>query len=91
MQMNIKALAFTFALAWAGAIFVTGLANLIWPGYGGAFLETVTSVYPGYHGTGSLTQLIVGTLYGLLDGFIGGLVVGWLYNLFACRNTATSE
>ena len=91
MQMNIKALAFAFALTWAGAIFVTGLVNLIWPGYGGAFLETVASVYPGYHGTGSLTQLIVGTLYGLLDGFIGGLVVGWLYNLFACRGTATSE
>ena len=57
MQMNIKALAFAFALTWAGAIFVTGLVNLIWPGYGGAFLETVASVYPGYHGTGSLNAV----------------------------------
>ena len=88
MRLNIKALAFSFALAWAGAIFVTGLANLIWPGYGEAFLGTVSSVYPGYGGDASFLQVIVGTLYGLLDGFIGGLVVGWLYNLFSGKSSA---
>ncbi len=63
MRLNVKALAFTFALAWAGAIFVTGLANLIWPGYGEAFLKTVASIYPGYRGGASFVQLMVETLY----------------------------
>ena len=48
MKLNVKALAFAFALVWAGAIFVAGLVNLIWPGYGEAFLRMVSSVYPGY-------------------------------------------
>ena len=28
-------------------------------------------------------QLILGTLYGLVDGAVGGAVIAWLYNLFA--------
>ena len=88
MKLNIKALAFAFALIGAGAIFVTGLVNLIWPGYGEAFLQMVGSVYPGYSGGTSFLQVLLGTLYGLLDGFIGGLVLGWLYNLFSGNSSA---
>ena len=88
MRLNVKALAFSLALVWAGAIFVTGLANLIWPGYGEAFLQTVGSIYPGYSGGSSILQVLLGTLYGLLDGFIGGWVLGWLYNLFSGKSSA---
>ena len=63
-------------------------ANLIWPGYGEAFLHTVGSIYPGYSGGASFLQVILGTLYGLLDGFIGGLVLGWLYNLLSGKSSA---
>ena len=38
---------------------------------------------PGYEGSGSLGQIIIGTLHGMVDGFIGGLIVGWAYNVFA--------
>ena len=68
---------------WGGGIFITGIANLIWPTYGIEFLEMLASVYPGYQGTASFGQVLEGTLYGVLDGFVGGLVLGWLYNLFA--------
>ena len=88
MRLNVKALAFALALVWAGAIFVTGLANLIWPGYGEAFLQMVGSIYPGYRGGISFLQVILGTLYGLLDGFIGGLILGWLCNLFSGQGSA---
>jgi len=30
-------------------------------------------------------SVIIGTLYALLDGAIGGLVFAWLYNLCASR------
>jgi hypothetical protein len=43
----------------------------------------MASVYPGYHATRSLGDVIVGGLYGLVDGLIGGAVFAWLYNLFA--------
>ena len=88
MKLNVKALAFAFSLTWGGAIFVTHLANFIWPGYGEAFLQTVGSVYPGYSGEAAFLQVILGTIYGLLDGFIGGLVLGWLYNLFSGKSSA---
>ena len=61
MRLNVKALAFALALIWAGAIFTTGLANLIWPGYGEAFLQTVGSIYPGYSGGSSFLQVLLGT------------------------------
>ncbi len=30
-------------------------------------------------------RCVVGTLYGLADGFIGGLIFAWLYNMFAAK------
>lgn len=59
-----------------------GLANLIWSGYGQQFLQTVASVYVGYHATRSIAEVIVGTLYGAVDGLIAGAVFAWLYNQF---------
>lgn len=60
-----------------------GLANLIWSIYGQQLLQLMASVYPGYHATRSVTEVIVGTLYGFVDGLIGGAVLAWLYNQFA--------
>lgn len=62
---------------------VTGLANMMWPDYGKAFLDAMSSVYPGYSATGSIGQVINGTLYAAIDGLIGGAVFAWLYNAFA--------
>ncbi len=84
MKLNVKALAIVAALTWGVlAMLLTGIANLIWPSYGQEFLQVMASVYPGYHATRSLSQVIVGALYGLVDGAIGGAVFGWLYNLVA--------
>jgi hypothetical protein len=85
MQVNVKALGFTVALLWGGAVLLVGMGNLAVPGYGSAFLEVVASIYPGYQATPSVGEVIVGGLYALADGFIGGLIAGWLYNLFVGR------
>ena len=82
MNLDIKALGFTIGLLCGGSIFVVGLGNLIWSGYGQSFLDLVASVYPGYRGTASLGQVVIGTLYGLADGFIGGAIAACLYNFF---------
>jgi len=68
---------------WGGMFFFVGLANLIWPSYGGALLDLGASIYPGYNGPSGFGSLIVLTLYGVADGVIGGVVFGWLYNVFA--------
>jgi hypothetical protein len=82
MKLNIKALACAIGILWGCAVLLVGIANLIWPGYGVAFLKLLASVYPGYHATGSFGDLIVGVVYALFDGVVGSLIFGWLYNSF---------
>jgi hypothetical protein len=80
MRFNIGALALTVGLFWGGSILLVGVANLIWPGYGQMFLQLAASIYPGYRGGASFGQVIIGTLYGLVDGAIGGAIFAWLHN-----------
>jgi hypothetical protein len=82
MKLNVKAVTISLALLWAAVIFLVGLANLVWPDYARVFLDCLASIYPGYKGTASFGQVIVGTLYGLLDAAIGGAVFALLYNCF---------
>lgn len=82
MKLNVKALALALAILWGIAVFLTGIANLIWPGYGAAFLQAIASLYPGYNATSSFGAVVIGTLYALIDGAIVGLVFAWLYNIF---------
>lgn len=83
MKLSVKGLALASGILWGVAMLGMGLANLIWSSYGQQFLQLMASVYPGYHSTRSITEVIVGTLYGAVDGFIGGGVFAWLYNQFA--------
>lgn len=81
MRLNVIALTSTAGLLWGGAMLFTGLANLMWPPYGQAFLELAASIYPGYHAGTTIGQVITGTLYGFVDGAIAGFLFGWIYNL----------
>jgi hypothetical protein len=83
MRLSIKALMITCGLLWGGAILCVGLAHLAIPPYAGSFLEGISSIYPGYHGGRSLSDVLLGTVYALIDGGLGGLIFGWLYNLLA--------
>jgi hypothetical protein len=84
MKLNVKAFTIAAALIWGILIMLlTGIANMIWPSYGRDFLQVMTSVYPGYHAARTVAGVIVGALYGLVDGAGCGLVVAWLYNRFA--------
>lgn len=83
MKLDIKALALTLGILWGLlAMFLTGIANMIWPSYGQEFLTMMASVYPGYTAVPSFGQVILATLYGLVDGAIAGAVFAWLYNRF---------
>ena len=87
MKLNIKAFCLTAGILWAVAVFLVGVANLMWSGYRGAFLQVIASIYPGYDASPSIGAVIVGTLYALVDGLVLGLVFAWVYNLFAGRSS----
>lgn len=83
MTLSTKGLAWAMALLWGGAVLAVGLLNLVFPGYGVAFLDWIASFYPGYHGPGGFGSVVWATLYGLVDGAIAGWLLAWLYNAFA--------
>jgi hypothetical protein len=83
MKLNVKALALASGILWGGCVLMVGLANLIWGGYGVHFLQWLSSFYPGYSGARSFGEVVIATLYALVDGFVGGVVFAWLYNCFA--------
>ena len=89
MKLSIKALAITSGLIWGGCILTCGLINLAEPTYGRRFLELMSSVYPGFKGSRTLPDVLVGTSYGLVDGVAAGAVVAALYNQF--RDQLESE
>ena len=88
MRFSVIPLALTLGLFWGAAILIVALANLIWPNYGRAFLDLAASLYPGYHPGSGLASVITVTLYGLVDGAVGGALFAWLYNFVARRSAA---
>jgi len=80
MKLNTKALALTSGILWGLCMLGMTLANLASASYGRQFLDLMSSIYPGYHATRSIGEVIVGTLYGAVDGFIGGAIIAWFYN-----------
>jgi hypothetical protein len=67
---------------------MVAVANIMWPGYGRAFLDVVDSIYPGYHAGMGFRSVISGTMYAVLDGAVAGAILGWLYNRLAHRSSA---
>jgi hypothetical protein len=81
MKLAIRPLAITCAIVWGGTVLVSSLANLFWPPYAKEFLQMLASIYPGYTGEPTFGGVLNVTLYALLDGAVGGLIIAWLYNL----------
>ena len=85
MRLHAVAFAVTCALVWGGVILLVAAGNSLWPDFGRAFLEVVSSVYPGYKPGPSVGSISMATLYGLVDGAVGGAVFAWLYNFLSRR------
>ena len=83
MSLSVKGLAITAAIFWALAVLLVGIANLIYPSYGVTFLECVGSIYPGFQPGTGINSVIIGSIYALVDGGIGGAIFAFIYNCFA--------
>ena len=86
MRINVKALALTFGLGWGlGLFFLTWWSiALNGPNADPTFIGR--NLYPGF----SLTPLgsLAGLAWGLVDGFIIGAILGWLYNRLSGKQAA---
>jgi len=88
MKLNIKAFALTGGIMWGlGVFFVTWWIML----FDGPTGETtfLGRMYRGY----SISPLgsIVGLMWALADGAVGGAVFAWLYNFISARINQTKS
>jgi hypothetical protein len=83
MKLSIKALAITSGIIWGGCMLTCGLVNLTSPPYGRRFLKLMSSIYPGFHNSRTVADVLVGTGYGFVDGAVGGALLAAIYNKFA--------
>jgi len=86
MKFKVIVLAIATGIFFGAVILLVSLANLIWPGYGVAFLDVVASVYPGYQPGKGVGSVIVGTLYALVDGVVAGAIFAVLFNWVSSRH-----
>lgn len=83
MKLSLKGLTIASGLLWGGCLLCAGLTNLAVPSYGTSFLQAMSSVYPWFHASRTIGDILIGTLDGFVDGAVAGLLFGWLYNIFA--------
>ncbi|MEW6001665.1 MAG: bacteriophage holin [Nitrospirota bacterium] len=78
MKLKPIALGISLGIVWGGALFITTWLSYF-TGYGKLFLDVLAgSIYPGYKI--SPGGSFIGLLYGFLDLFIMGTILGWIYN-----------
>ena len=76
---------FAFGIAigvvWAVGVLLGGLVAMI--GYGAVFVNALGTVYIGY--SASIGGAIIGGIWALVDGFVAGALIAWVYNRFASQ------
>ena len=85
MKLDLKAAANTLALMWGLGLFTMTWWLIIWDG-ASQDPNLLSKFYIGYRVTplGS----VIGLGWALLDGWIAGALLVWLYNRFARGNSA---
>ena len=79
MKLNIKATALAFGLCWGGFLLIITWWIIFLEG-SSSTATFIGKFYLGY----SLTPFgsIIGFMWGLIDGAIGGAIFAWIYNKF---------
>ena len=77
MSVNIKAFALSCGLLWGFGLFFITWWIIMLEGVTGE-VTLIGKVYLGY--SISPVGSIIGLLWGLVDGIIGGAILAWLYN-----------
>jgi len=81
-KIDIRSLGLALGTSWAVGVLLIGSMGRF--GWGTPLADLLASVYIGFGST--LPGLIVGALWGFVDGFLGGIIIAWLYNYFLQRS-----
>lgn len=82
MRVSLKAITLSSATLWGCAMLLVGLIHMATHTYGGEFLRIMSSVYPGADTAPTIGRVLLGTVYGFVDGGVAGFLFGLLYDSF---------
>jgi hypothetical protein len=82
MRPSLRAITFSAAIISGGGMLLVGIVNMAVPSYGAEFLRMMSSVYPGADTAPTIWRVLLGTLYGCVDGAVAGALFGLLYRAF---------
>ncbi len=88
MKLDVKAMAITLGLIWGVTLF--GMTWWVIAFEGATFEPTpLGRIYRGY----SISPMgsVIGLIWALPDGFIGGALIAWIYNFFAASPGASQS
>jgi len=71
-----NALGVAIGVLWAAYVSFCGITAMF--GWGVALVDAISSLYIGYGP--SIPGAIIGAVWAFVDGYIAGVVIGWLYN-----------
>jgi hypothetical protein len=91
MRLSIKAFTLSSATLWGLAMLLAGLIHMADPSYGSEFLRMMSSVYPGADTAPTLGRVLIGTVYGFVDGAIAGFLFGLFYGAFSHEAHTSSK
>ena len=78
---KIQPLALGVAIGVLWAVYVACAAIMAMFNWGGAFVVAMASFYIGY--SASLAGALIGAVWALIDGFVAGVAIAWIYNSVA--------
>jgi len=83
MKLDLRAFAITCSLVWGFGLFFLTWWIIMLDGPTGE-VTLIGRLYRGY--SISPTGSVIGLLWALVDGFVGGAVFAWLYNWIVARS-----
>jgi len=87
-KLGVMAFGLAFGIMWGVGILFLGLASY-WMMWGSSMVTMLGSFYVGFNST--IVGSFIGGLWGFCDGFIGGAVLAWLYNIFSSKNKSSDS
>ena len=80
----MRGLATAFGVTWSICMLFAGLASMF--GWCTKFIEVMSSIYIGLKPT--FLGSIIGVVWGLSDGVVGGLLIALIYNAVVKKNNS---
>jgi len=85
LKLNIWAFSLALAIWWGLMVFLADLWIILFEGETGQVLD-LGLIYRGYNV--SIAGALIGLVWAFFDGFVGGLIFAWLYNMLTRRAAA---